>query len=253
MKFPISLALLSCQLGCVLALPAPQSSEGTKDEVDRPRDPIDPPSGVAIPKDPLETAIVTSVELSFGDGEISFGDRFPADVLETLREQCPDGGCVPDKVYEAESFFASTGAAGNRKIKMKVQGSFNRPGLPGDKNQMIDAAKAALEGLVDNGASTSHVEKYVVDPCPAWQVHGCLGSSISETTQWKSTNFITVRINEADHSMISFMSVSFSEDANAGFCNLITVAGVTAATMAPPMAILGNGVVVGGILCGNMQ
>lgn len=53
--------------------------------------------------------------------------------------------------------------------------------------------------------------------------------------------------------MISFMSVSFSEDANAGFCNLMTVAGVTAATMAPPMAIVGNGVVVGGILCGNYQ
>jgi hypothetical protein len=49
------------------------------------------------------------------------------------------------------------------------------------------------------------------------------------------------------------MSVSFSEDANAGFCNLITAAGVTAATMAPPMAVLGNGVVIGGILCGNYQ
>jgi hypothetical protein len=49
------------------------------------------------------------------------------------------------------------------------------------------------------------------------------------------------------------MSVSFSEDSNPGFCNLITVAGVTLATMAPPMAVLGNGVVVGGILCGNYQ
>jgi hypothetical protein len=175
MKFLIPIALLSCQLGCVLALPAPQSSEVPKDEVDRPRDPIDPPSGVAIPKDPPDTAKASSVELSFGDGEISFGDRFPADVLETLREQCPDGGCKPDKEYEADSFFANTGAAGNRKITMKVQGTFNRPGLAGDKNQMIDAAKAALEGLANNGASTSHVEKYVVNPCPAWQVHGCLG------------------------------------------------------------------------------
>jgi hypothetical protein len=60
-----------------------------KDEVNRPSDPINPPSAVTIPKDllkPPHPPTVTSVELSFRDGEISFRDRFPTDILKTLLE-----------------------------------------------------------------------------------------------------------------------------------------------------------------------
>ncbi|KAF4996704.1 hypothetical protein FGRMN_4362 [Fusarium graminum] len=255
MKLLITLALLCSQVSFTLA--APVAEEGAV-ESDRPRDPIEAPSeediigdvpalnGETVPREGK------SVKISFGDGELNFGGVFPADMLEILREKCPDGGCKPGFEYEVESFYAEGGNGGNRKVKMVVQGSFNEPGLAGDINQLVDAGKAALEGLIDNGVATSHVEKYIVDPCPAWQTHGCLGSSISESTQWKSTNYISVRINAPDDSLISFMTVAFyAEDPNAGFCNLITAAGVTAATLAPGMALAANGIVVGSILCGH--
>lgn len=176
MKSFFALALIFTQASVVLAAPVAQDQD-----VDRPRDPVEAPSEEDIIGDvPALNGETTpregkSVKIDFGDGEISFGNMFPPDMLETLREKCPDGACKPGFDYEVESFYAETGNGGNRKVKMVVHGSFNTPGLAGDLNQLIDAGKAALEGLVNNGVATSHVEKYIVDPCPSWQTHGCLG------------------------------------------------------------------------------
>lgn len=180
MKFAASLTLLATQRFLqAWAAPAPNpqeadaTNEGPRATNEPIRDPIDPPPGLV-----MEPQLPPQVyaNFSYSDEQFWFGDLDPAKAIEEILK-CPDLACEPGMAIPFDPAFHTTTEDGKRhRVVMKVDGSFNNLGLPGNKLQLVQLAKAAFEVLYETKAvENAPEESFIVNACAPWAVSGCPG------------------------------------------------------------------------------
>lgn len=116
------------------------------------------------------TAQTYSVRSEIGDNMINYGKSPPWHALNAINDQCGDISCgytVSWGTHLVEGNFGS-----DEEILLDVSGSFNDPGEPGSKQDLVEIAKATIAGTdYDVDASVKHY----TDRCATYNIRlgGC--------------------------------------------------------------------------------
>ncbi|KAG9251429.1 uncharacterized protein F5Z01DRAFT_752839 [Emericellopsis atlantica] len=194
---------------------------------------------------------VGNAQASIGDGLMSFGNIVPSTTLQQIDEHCTLTGCTPGEELSVPAVVVNSNYGNDVEIKMTVEGSFNAAGDRGSKAQLLDLAKKAMEELFNKGIATWEQDvKYLEDRCPGFQTN-CNPDGAKYADQWKSTNHVSVRVNnDDDGGLAGFLNVGFSYgDAEGGVCGALTAAGVG---LGLANAFSGAGLVLLGVACAEI-
>ncbi|KAM0276658.1 hypothetical protein ACHAQH_006519 [Verticillium albo-atrum] len=174
-----------------------------------------------------------NIEAEIGDTRMDFGTTPPWMVLDAIKEHCSNTGCASGESIDVGTILVEGGFGGDTRVKMDVSGTFNNVGQPGDKNQLVEIAKA----IVASNHGFEAAQPYQPGACIVTR-DGCrYNEDLIRVDQYTGTKSVIVRWEDDDGNLISFLNVGFSlPDAmeQDGICaGIIGIAGAIAAAVQP--------------------
>ncbi|KAK7397992.1 hypothetical protein QQX98_012640 [Neonectria punicea] len=151
-----------------------------------------------------------NTHVDIGDKRISYGYAPPWYALDKIKEECPNNGCNSENKIEYPTGVIQDGDMLGASLIISVEGSFNDPGETGNRDDLVEIAKAVM------GASPYEYEADAV----YWTGNGCGTSGFTpcdpgnkgSADQYKASDLIVIRVEKDDGALLADMSISITID-----------------------------------------